>query len=199
MTAPGIGVSGFCSSFCAYHTKTTVSGITIHYALVPEPNAKCTACDGNFAVYGDKTTPNGDPGADEMVDSLMHEISETVTDPDINAWLTSNGEEAADLCNYNYASSYLATTTAPDGSMVHYNFTVGDKNYLIQRIWKEHRSPAGVRALNGVPPRRLSLRLRLGSLLDSTRVREVCRDGRATAWHLSCVMPLILGVLKPKS
>ena len=48
--------------------------------------------------------PYGDSGADEMVDSIMHELSETVTDPDLNAWYTSNGSENGDLCNYNYAA-----------------------------------------------------------------------------------------------
>ncbi len=39
ITAPDISVSGFCKSFCAYHTKSTTiaSGYTIHYALVPIP------------------------------------------------------------------------------------------------------------------------------------------------------------------
>jgi hypothetical protein len=59
ITSPDIKVPGFCTSFCAYHTRSTsvVSGNAIHYAFVPEPGSKCTACDGNFAM-GETTTPN---------------------------------------------------------------------------------------------------------------------------------------------
>jgi len=122
ITAPDVTVSSFCTSFCAYHTLSTsiVSGSTIHYALAPELGSKCTVCDGNFAVYHEADTPNDDPGADEVVDSLMHEISETVTDPNLNAWFTSSGAENGDLCNYNYASPSLTTTTV-EGNTVHYN------------------------------------------------------------------------------
>jgi hypothetical protein len=137
--APAIKVSGFCTSYCAFHTKSTaiVSGTTIHYAFAPEPNSKCTSCDGNFATFGESATPNGDPGADEVVDSLMHEISETVTDPDINAWYTSNGQENGDLCNFTYG------TNLPKTGGASYNASWSGRNYLIQLIWKNGPMPQG--------------------------------------------------------
>jgi hypothetical protein len=142
ITAPNVNVPGFCTSFCAYHTLSTsiVNGHTIHYAFVPEPGSKCTVCDGNFAIYHEADTPNGDPGADEMVDSLMHEISETVTDPNLNAWYTSNGAENGDLCNYNYASPSLTTETV-GGNTIHYNASWNGSLYLIQRIWENSALP----------------------------------------------------------
>jgi len=142
ITAPDVTVSSFCTSFCAYHTLSTsiVSGYTIHYALAPEPGSKCTKCDGNFAVYHDADTPNDDPGADEVVDSLVHEISETVTDPNLNAWFTSSGAENGDLCNYNYASPSL-TTKVVEGNTVHYNASWNGFDYLIQRIWENKVLP----------------------------------------------------------
>ena len=84
---------------------------------------------------GEPGTPNGDAGADEMVDSIMHELSETVTDPDLNAWYTPSGDENGDLCNYNYGTPL---GTANGGS---YNAVLGAHYYLIQLIWK-----------NGAPP-----------------------------------------------
>ncbi len=136
ITAPDVKVPGFCTSFCAYHSTSAsiVAGHTIRYALVPDPSQRCTVCDGNFAL-GDSATPNGDAGADEMVDSMFHELSETVTDPDLNAWYTSNGEENGDLCNYNYG------TTSTDSNGIHYNATWGRRNYLIQLIWKNGPVP----------------------------------------------------------
>jgi hypothetical protein len=140
ITAPTTSVSGFCTRYCAYHTASTtiVSGHTIHYALAPEPNSKCTACDGNFAVYGESKTPNGDPGADEIVDSLMHEISETVTDPDLSAWYTSSGAENGDLCNYVYGMARVPSATGATA-----NASWNGYSYLIQLIWENRTLPQG--------------------------------------------------------
>ncbi len=71
----------------------------------------------------------------------MHELSETVTDPDINAWYTQNGAENGDLCNYVYAT---ASNPIQTGSKTvkgvkytyHKNFTLNGHDYLIQFIWK---------------------------------------------------------------
>jgi Phosphate-induced protein 1 conserved region len=133
ITAPDISVSGFCKSFCAYHTKSTTiaPGYTIHYALVPDPGQSCTGCDGNAAVYHQTVTPNGDAGADEMTDSIMHELSETATDPDLNAWYTKNGAENGDLCNYFYGSSL---PTPGNGATA--NTILNGRYYLIQYIWR---------------------------------------------------------------
>ena len=134
ITAPDISVSGFCKSFCAYHTKSTTiaSGYTIHYALVPDPGQGCTGCDGNFAVYHQTVTPNGDQGADEITDAIMHELSETATDPDLNAWYTKNGQENGDLCNYFYGTSPLYHTA--NGATA--NTLLNGHYYLIQYIWR---------------------------------------------------------------
>ncbi|HSR07521.1 MAG TPA: hypothetical protein VLM42_10245 [Bryobacteraceae bacterium] len=132
LTAPDVAVSGFCTSFCAYHTTSTsiVAGLHIRYALVPDPAQRCTGCDGNFAVFGQTTTPNGDQGADEMTDSIIHELSETVTDPDLKAWYTSSGAENGDLCNYNYGPGPYFTSNGASA-----NVELNKHYYLIQEIW----------------------------------------------------------------
>jgi hypothetical protein len=125
--------------WCAYHTHSTaiVTGDDIKYALAADPPASIlTSCSGNLATYGDTTSPNGDIGMDEVVDSLIHELSETVTDPDLNAWYTKGGEEVGDLCNFVYGPTFLA----PNGS--HANHTFGSRNYLAQEIWSME-SPVG--------------------------------------------------------
>jgi hypothetical protein len=138
VTDPTIKVSGFPNSFCAYHTHSTsiVAGKNIHFAFAPEP-AKVGSCDGNFA-NGQMVTPNNDAGADEVTDSLMHELSETVTDPDISAWYTSNGEENGDLCNYNYGT-WGSLPTAGNGAK--YNTLIGGAPYLLQLIWLNTTTP----------------------------------------------------------
>ena len=144
VTAPDVKVSGFCRSFCAYHTRATIGGTDIKYALIPDPGQACTGCDGNFAVFNQATTPNGDMAGDEMTDSIFHELSEAVTDPDLNAWYTSNGAENGDLCNYNYGT----TQTLADGT--HYNATINGNNYLIQTIW-ENASPGFCASVDPAP------------------------------------------------
>jgi hypothetical protein len=77
-------------------------------------------------------------GADTMTDDIMHELSETVTDPDISAWYTQNGAENADVCNYVYDTTpaSLIQTKTVNGATTHYNVTLGGKNFLVQLIWK---------------------------------------------------------------
>lgn len=140
ITAPDVKISGFCSSYCAWHNTSTAiySGRHIRFALIPDPSQKCTGCNGGIAVYGDTVTPNGDMGADTMTDDIMHELSETVTDPDISAWYTQNGAEVGDLCNYVYDTPVpsLVKTVTVNGSIAHYNAALNGRNFLIQLIWK---------------------------------------------------------------
>jgi Phosphate-induced protein 1 conserved region len=127
------------SVWCAYHTHSTaiITGEDIKYALAADPPPSILAsCSGNLATYHDTTSPNGDVGMDEVVDSLIHELSETVTDPDLNAWFTKGGLEVGDLCNFIYGTTFLA----PNGS--HANHTFGTRNYLAQEIWSM-QNPVG--------------------------------------------------------
>jgi phosphate-induced protein 1 len=133
LTAPTVSAAGFCTSYCAYHTSSTaiVSGKNIKFALVPDPGNECGGCDGNVAIYGQNVTPNGDPGADEMTDSIIHELSETVTDPLGTGWLTSNGEENGDLCNFTYGTPLKHGPA--NGATA--NVEMNSHYYLIQLIW----------------------------------------------------------------
>jgi len=143
ITSPDVKISGFCNSFCAYHTSSNInvlSGGSVHvrYALIPDPTQRCNACNGSIAVYGDSITPNADIGADTMTDDIIHELSETVTDPDISAWYTQSGAEVADLCNYTYGT---VSTGVSGGRTYHYNTNLprisgGYRPYLTQQIWK---------------------------------------------------------------
>jgi len=60
---------------------------------------------------------------------IAHELSEAVTDPDLNAWFDRRGQENGDKCIWNFGT----TQTAKNGSQ--YNVTLGTRNYLLQRIW----------------------------------------------------------------
>jgi hypothetical protein len=120
------------SVWCAYHTHSSaiVTGQDIKYAVAPDPPPSIIpGCSGNVANFKDTTSPNDDIGMDAVADDLIHELSETVSDPDLNAWFTKSGEENADLCNFVYGATFLA----PNGS--HANHVFGNRNYLVQTIW----------------------------------------------------------------
>src|SRR5579863_5356607 len=127
--SPEVGVSS--SNYCGYHTHSTavVPGVDIKYAVIPDPGPKHYACSGNVAVFGDITSPNGDIGADSVCDTAIHEISETVTDPDLNAWFGPHGE-VGDLCNFVYGTTTILTNGA------HANHIFGGLPYLVQTIWE---------------------------------------------------------------
>jgi phosphate-induced protein 1 len=120
------------SVWCAYHWHSTriVTGEDIKYAVAPDPPPSLfSGCSGNVANFGDATSPNDDIGMDAVTDDLMHELSETATDPDGSAWYTKNGEENADLCNFVYDTTFLA------GNGSHANHVFGKRDYLVQTIW----------------------------------------------------------------
>jgi phosphate-induced protein 1 len=120
------------SVWCAYHWHSTsiVTGEDIKYAVAPDPPQSLYAsCSGNVANFRDTTSPNSDIGMDAVADDLIHELSETATDPDGSAWFTKSGEEDADLCHFVYGTTFLA----PNGS--HANHTFGTRDYLVQTIW----------------------------------------------------------------
>ena len=140
ITSPDVVVA---TNYCGYHTASTslVPGYNIKYAFSPDPPAPTyNGCSGNYSTFGDTTSPNGDVGADSVADTLMHEISETVSDPNISAWYTNNGYENGDLCNFVYGTTHIAI----NGS--HYNQIFGGYQYLVQTIWKN--VGAGSCALN---------------------------------------------------
>jgi hypothetical protein len=118
---------GFGTQYCAYHSwgTVTVGGVarTVLYAAMPDDYAKSSACSSGLAAA------NGDPHADAEVSTLVHEIEETTTDMNGNAWFDASGYENADKCAWTYGTTY---TTALGGKA---NVHLGTKDYLIQRNW----------------------------------------------------------------
>jgi hypothetical protein len=115
--------SGFCTQYCGWHTHGTISGSDIKYAFIGNP-ARCpSACEAQ------STSPNGSAGADGAASIIAHELEEASTDPDLNAWYDSRGEENADKCAWTFGTTH----TASNGSQ--YNVTFGSRQYLIQQNW----------------------------------------------------------------
>jgi len=116
--------SGFCTQYCGWHTHGTISATDIKYAFIGSP-ARCpSSCS---AVT---TPPNGSVEADAMVSIIAHEIAEAATDPDLNAWYDTSGNENADKCAWTFGTS-IPPAGCPSGS----NFTCGGSCYYIQQNW----------------------------------------------------------------
>lgn len=133
LTSPEVNeTSGFCSAYCGFHNHMTYNGADIKYTFVGDP-IHCTAQGGVADCQGDANnltqSPNNDPGVDAMISVIAHESEEATSDPDLNAWYFSNGEENGDKCAYTYG------TTFPIGNGSDGNVTMGGFNFLIQQNW----------------------------------------------------------------
>lgn len=115
--------SGFCTQYCGWHTSGSISGSDIKYAFIGNP-ARCLS-----SCAAQSNSPNGDAGADGAASIIAHEMEEASTDPDLNAWYDSRGEENADKCAWTFGTEHAAS----NGSK--YNVTFGSRQYLIQQNW----------------------------------------------------------------
>jgi hypothetical protein len=116
--------TGFCKSYCGWHDNQSVGGADIKYAFVGNPDRCPTACEEQTV------SPNNNAGADGMASIISHELEESVTDPDGNAWYDTRGNENADKCAWTFGTEF----TESNGSKA--NVTLGPRDYLIQQNWK---------------------------------------------------------------
>jgi hypothetical protein len=114
--------SGFCTQYCGWHTYGTISGSNIKYSFV----GNADRCPSSCAAQN--VGPNGNRGADAMASIIAHELEEAVTDPNLNAWYDSRGQENADKCAWTFGSTYTV-----NGALA--NMRLGTRDYLIQQNW----------------------------------------------------------------
>ena len=115
--------SGFCTTYCGWHTHFAVGGVDIKYSFVGNAAQCPTACSIQ------QSSPNGNVGADAMASVIAHELSEAVSDPALNAWYDSKGYENADKCAWTFGTTFAAANNSKA------NITLGGVNYLLQQIW----------------------------------------------------------------
>lgn len=85
------------TQYCAYHSYISTNPVTIYGN---EPYG-----DPNYCQVPGTPSPNGDPAADTAATAAAHEMTESLTDPELNAWITAMGNEIGDLCAYNYGTN----------------------------------------------------------------------------------------------
>ncbi len=125
LTAPGVKeTSGFLTQYCGWHTYGTYNGNNIKYAFIGDASGPSL---GACAIQT-SSSPNGDPAVDAMISVMSHELEESASDPNLNAWYDSNGEEDADKCAWTFGTTYQS-----NGAMA--NMHLGTRDFLIQQNW----------------------------------------------------------------
>jgi PKD repeat protein len=136
------GTSSTCAytGYCGYHSYigTARSSTEILYSNMPWAY-NVSGCDVNLA-FGTGYA-NGD-AIDPVVGVLSHEASETMTDPNLDAWYqnggTDSGFENGDKCAYVYGNGgYGSTTGLLNNGLGFYNYTLSPDQYLMQLEWDQ--------------------------------------------------------------
>lgn len=126
--------SGFCTTYCAWHNHRAYSGVDIKYAFIGDGDRCPEACQpGRYDAEGyfQPNCPTGDCAADGMANVTAHELSEAVTDPDLNAWYDASRYENADKCAWTFGRRLGGD---PADSNV-YDFYAGGIPFQIQENW----------------------------------------------------------------
>ena len=93
------------ANFCAWHRVGNCKGSKIVVVYLPNVNSACRITTTSANNYSANTQ--------SMVNYAAHELAESMTDPQINAWLDSRGREVADKCETKFA----APVTLSNGSV----------------------------------------------------------------------------------
>jgi hypothetical protein len=140
LTSSDVTLSGFCGGYCGWHTNGNIGGRDIKYSFVG--NA-ATQCPRSCAPYA--PGPNGNVGADGMSSVLAHELEESITDPDLDAWQDAAGENA-DKCAWKFGTSY------PTANGAWANMKLGAHDYLIQENLDATTGKCELALPGGPPP-----------------------------------------------
>ena len=131
------------TAFAGYHSAFSLGhGLTI-YAAIPDPQIEFTPPPGS--------DPEGNPEAEETVDTVAHETVEAITDPVGTGWMDPNGLETADKCE-NGPQNGTPLGFGADNSP--YNQLINGHPYLIQDIWSNPRKGCvqASTAVSSTPP-----------------------------------------------
>jgi hypothetical protein len=93
------------TQYCAYHTYFGSTSTPVVYGN--EPFGDTLNCQNPG-----QPSPNSDPEADTAATAASHELTEAITDPELNAWYDASGSEIGDLCAYNYGTNTWLSSKA---------------------------------------------------------------------------------------
>ena len=105
------------STYCAYHGDFASGSSTVLYAAMPYAGTDLSGC----GIQNSSPDPNG-ADTDAEISISSHELMETVTDPQLNAWFDASGAEIGDKCAYTYGA------TGANGA----DLTINGHPYIVQ-------------------------------------------------------------------
>jgi hypothetical protein len=111
------------TQYCAYHGHFTANGVEVTYAVIPYavPHPGCLPSTPN--------APN-DLDADAAINLTSRMQMDMVTDPLLNAWYDSAGQEIGDKCSFQFGAVNLDNNQANVQWNSHY--------YVVQQEWSNH-------------------------------------------------------------
>jgi hypothetical protein len=118
--------AGMCAyrDYCAYHSYFGSSSDPVVYSN--QPYGDTSVCQ----ISPTPPSPTGDAVADTAITAASHELTEAITDPELDAWFDTSGYEIADECAYSYAPLTWDGGIANQSWNGHY--------YLLQTEWDNH-------------------------------------------------------------
>ena len=144
--------SGFCRTYCGFHTHATIGSKDIKYAFIGNVDKCLSGCE--IQSTGPNSPAAAVGGADGMINTITHETEEAITDPDLNAWFDASGNEDADKCNFKFGPTTTCAagslcTSAGIGSAAKFNQSFGGHVWMIQMEWENSRGGGCDQTLGG--------------------------------------------------
>ncbi|CAF5084793.1 unnamed protein product, partial [Rotaria sp. Silwood1] len=85
----------FIHDHCGWHSYFSIDNTNYVYGFIGNPGSStrngCTVFNTNPPL-----SPNNDPGVDSMITVIAHELAESLSDPNFNAWYDRKRDENAD-------------------------------------------------------------------------------------------------------
>lgn len=88
------------AGYCAWHSTGTCNGVQVQFAFFFNLDGD-SGCDPQDTVNGHSQ------GLAALANVTGHELSEAVTDPQLNAWYDSSGAENSDKCAWAFGSNTI--------------------------------------------------------------------------------------------
>ena len=109
------------AGYCAWHSSGTIGGIPVQFAFFFKLDGD-PGCDPQNSYTGQSQ------GLSALGNVSGHELSEMLTDPQLNAWFDSSGNENADKCAWTFSGN---------------NQNYGGYSFKIQGNWSNNAYNAG--------------------------------------------------------
>ena len=93
------------ANYCAYHSWGSCGGTQVEFGFFFKP-------DGDAGCNPDSTVAGQSEGLQADANVSGHELSETRSDPNGNAWYDSSGEENGDKCAWTFGGPYVLLGSA---------------------------------------------------------------------------------------